>query len=68
MITLRIRKFPTNSREEIYRYFVGMKTAAPPEVVNSAQTLERREIKKVAALKMVPKRHQSALYEGEGEI
>jgi len=35
--------------------FFGMKPGPVPEVVNSAQTSESREIKKVAAIKVAPK-------------
>jgi hypothetical protein len=45
-----------------------MKPAPFPEVVNSAQTSESRETKKVAALKVGSEEPPSALYEGEGEI
>jgi hypothetical protein len=45
-----------------------MKPNLVPEVVNSAQTSEGREIKKVVALKVPPRSHQSALSEVEGEI
>jgi hypothetical protein len=44
-----------------------MKPKLIPEMVNFAQTSERREIKKVAAFKMVSKSRQSALCEGDGE-
>jgi hypothetical protein len=36
---------PQIEREEIYLYFFRMKPRLVPEVVNSAQTSERREIK-----------------------
>jgi hypothetical protein len=45
-----------------------MKPRPFPEVVNSAQTSESQEIKKVAALKDGSEEPQSALYEGGGEI
>ncbi len=38
-----------------------------PEVVNSAQTSESQEIKKMAALKLAQRITQSASYEGEAE-
>jgi len=44
-----------------------MKPRPVLEVVNSAQTSESRETKKVAALK-VGSEEPPALYEGEGEI
>ena len=52
---------PTSRHEEIYpcplaRF--GLKARPIPEVVNSAQTCESREIKKVAA----PKETQKSLY------
>jgi hypothetical protein len=37
-------------------------------MVNSAQIFERRGIKRVVALKVPQKIHESALYEVEGEI
>jgi hypothetical protein len=56
-------------REEIYQIiFFRMKPKLVPEVVNSAQTSGRRKIKKVAALKMEPISHQSALRQGEGGL
>ena len=67
MLTLSTRKFPTNDAKNL-PLFCSDEAEARPEVVNSAQTSERREIKKVAALKMVFESHQSALCEGEGGI
>jgi len=69
MLTLGTGKFPTNgTRRNLPIYFFRMKPRLVPEVVNSAQTSERREIKKVAALNMEPMNHQSALCQGEGGL
>jgi hypothetical protein len=45
-----------------------MKSRPIPEVVNSAQTAESREIKKGSSPQRGSEEPQSALYEGEGEI
>jgi hypothetical protein len=44
-----------------------MKPKLLPEMVNSAQISERREIKKGGSTQNTQKSHESALYEVEGE-